>query len=156
MAAPNLIPVTAPRSARQRKAGASAEHQRELKLKRAIDRAANAIDRLETRAKSYDALLRTLQRRKQISLQRAEKIENEILERMRAANLVKLTGNDRTLTLRANALSLVVVDPSKVPAEYIREKLIQEVDKVAAKVALQRGEDVAGVKLTQSVSLIRK
>ena len=54
-------------------------------------------------------------------------------------------GNRVTLTKRGNALSLVVDDLELIPDTYRRTKTSSEPDKVAIKVALDRGEEIAGV-----------
>ena len=52
--------------------------------------------------------------------------------------------------------SLVVEDQSQIPSEYVRTKKQNEPNKVAIKVALERGVEIGGVRLVQSISLIRK
>jgi Siphovirus Gp157 len=86
---------------------------------------------------------------------RAGAIEERVLELMLEAGLDKLVGNRATLSKRANAFSLVVDDLKLIPAAYLRTKTSTEADKVAIKVALDRGEEVAGVHLLQSISLVR-
>lgn len=49
-----------------------------------------------------------------------------------------------------------MLDQNAIPAIYIREKLVSEPDKMQIKAALARGEEIAGVRLLQSVSLLRK
>lgn len=179
MAAPNFpsfarsapIPITAPRRpATALRTEAVAERERELRLKRDIDRVANAIDRAEQRAARFAAEIKRLQRRQQIQLQRAEHLETEVMKRMEAARLTKLTGCERTLTLRPNALSLVVLDESLIPQAYFREvPASKAADKTLIKAILARAaaptaseQEIAaaaaikGVKLMQTVSLIRK
>jgi Gp157 protein len=75
---------------------------------------------------------------------------------MSEAGLDKLVGNRATLTKRANAMSLVVDDQKLIPPTFLRTKTTTEADKVAIKVAIERGEEVSGVHMVQSISLIRK
>jgi hypothetical protein len=114
------------------KAEADATRQTEAKIKRAIDRTAHLLD------------------------QRVERIEEQTLTLMGEAGLEKLTGNKVTFSMRANAPSLVVEDQSQIPSEYIRTKSTTEPNKVAIKVALDRGVEIGGVRLVQSISLIRR
>jgi hypothetical protein len=145
--APRFVPFTQPRPK-------TAKPKRDPK--RWIDRSARVIDHYEARAQRFDALIEALQRRKQHALERMEKTENDVLTRMQQAGLEQLTGCEYTLSMRKNAAALQVIDQKRIPQEYLREKLIVEVDKIQVKAALPRGEDVPGVKLTQSVSLIRR
>lgn len=50
----------------------------------------------------------------------------------------------------------MIDDETKIPAEYMRETTVTEPDKLAIKAALTAGEEIAGVRLEQGVSLIRK
>lgn len=152
--APSLIPFPPRGSAR--KLSLRAQQNEQLRTKRKIDQADRVLSTLEERVSRIDQRMKELKRTKDLMLSRAEKIENGVLSEMQRLRAEQLIGNQVTLSTRANAPSLQVLDQSKVPAEYIREKLIQDVDKVAVKVALARGEEIDGVKLVQSVSLLRK
>jgi Gp157 protein len=138
------------------KAEADVSRQAEAKLKRAIDRTAHILDRLEARASSYDEQMKCLKGRREAAYRRVKHIEEQTLTLMEQAGLEKLTGNKVTLLMRANAPSLVVEDQSQIPCEYIRTKSTNEPNKVAIKVALDRGIEIGGVRLIQSISLIRK
>lgn len=157
MSSPAVVPFPRPprKPAAAQRREREAERERELKLKRSIDRSGQLLDRLEARAARYKAAAALAKQRAELACARAERIENAILERMQRANLQKLVGNAVTLSQRLNAPGLQVVDQRKVPSQFIRTKVTEEVDKAAAKVALARGEDVPGVKLVQTVSLIR-
>jgi transposase len=135
---------------------ADATRLAEAKVKRAIDRTAYLLDRLEARVSSCDEQIKHLKARKEAAYQRIERIEEQTLTLMEEAGLEKLTGNNVTFLMRANAPSLVVEDQSQIPSEYIRTKSTTEPNKVAIKVALERGVEISGVRLVQSISLIRK
>jgi Siphovirus Gp157 len=156
MAAPNFLPFKVPRpKAGSLRASAKASRERESGVKRAIDRADQVLSSLEARAAGFDRAIKALQARKKHALVRATAIEERVIELMSEAGLDKLVGNRATLSKRANALSLVVDDLNLIPAAYLRTKTITETDKVAIKVALDRGVEISGVHLTQSISLIR-
>lgn len=156
MAAARVIPFKVPRTRTALRNQASAENQREAGLKRAIDRAAAVLDRLEARAEACDKQAKALAARKKLACARAAAIEERILELMSEAHIEKLTGNHATLAKRPNALSLIVDDPALIPAEYLRTKTSSEPDKVRIKAALAQDLEVAGVRLVQSVSLLRR
>ncbi len=148
MAAPAVIPF--PPRGRKKRAGDPA------RLKRKIDQTDYVLSALEERVSRIDQQMKRLQQAKRIALGRAEKIENATLAWMQEIKAEQLIGNAVTLSTRANAASLQVLDQSKVPAAYIREKLITEVDKIQVKAALARGEEIEGVRLLQSISLLRR
>jgi Siphovirus Gp157 len=151
------LPFKVPaRTAKPQLAEREMERQRAAGFKRAIDRVDTVLTRLEDRAAACDVQIKFWQARKKLALARAAAIEERTLELMAAAGLEKLLGNRATLAKRANALSVVVDNQKLIPAAYLRTKTTREADKVAIKVALERGEEVAGVHLVQTVSLIRK
>jgi hypothetical protein len=49
-----------------------------------------------------------------------------------------------------------VDDQKLIPPAFLRTKTTSEADKVAIKVAIERGEEIAGVHMVQTISLIRK
>jgi hypothetical protein len=138
------------------KTEADVTRQGEAKLKRAIDRTARLLDRLEARASGYDEQIKCLKARREAASRRAKHIEEQTLTLMGEAGLEKLTGTKVTLLMRANPPSLVVEDQCQIPSEYIRTKSTNEPKKVAIKVALERGVEIGGVRLVQTISLIRK
>lgn len=157
MAAPSTIPITSAKLSRlEARQLAAAVREREARAKRAIDRKAAVLDRLEARAADFEAQIKALRVRKELALERVEAMENAILADMQERRLDKLIGIERTLALRANPARLVVEDENQIPREYMREKVISEPDKIQIKAALARQEEIAGVRLVQTVSLLRK
>jgi hypothetical protein len=150
------LPFKVPRQAKPDRSLRDAERHREAGIKTAIDRVAGALTRCEARAAATDLEIKRLQARKKMALARAAAIEERTLELMAAAGLEKLLGNRATLTKRANPISLIVDDQNLIPPAFLRTKTTSEVDKVAIKVALDGGEEIAGCHLVQTISLIRK
>lgn len=78
---------------------------RELETKKAIDRAAHVLDRLEARIADYDAqiqliteqYLKPLQQRKVCAQEKIEHLEDGILGKLSEANLDRADGFDREL-----------------------------------------------------------
>jgi hypothetical protein len=153
-AAPHLVPIR--RTAASIRRGAMESREREAQDKLSVDRDCGILDRLERRETAYKLLIAELKRRIDLVCRTAERIEERNLARMQAAGARQLLGNVRTLSLRENAPKLEVDDQAAIPADYIRTKVTTEPDKLQIKAALARGEDVAGVHLVQTVSLIRK
>jgi hypothetical protein len=58
--------------------------------------------------------------------------------------------------MRANPPRLIIEDETAIPKDYLREKVLIEPDKNSIKAALSLGEEIAGVKLVQTMSLLRK
>lgn len=133
-----------------------ASRRRGQQVKLAIDRTDTVLTSYEARIAGFDLEIKKLQARKKHAAARCAAIEDRVLELMSDAGLDKLTGNRATLSKRANALSLVVDDQKLIPPTFLRTKTTTQADKVAIKVALERGVEIGGVRLVQSISLIRK
>lgn len=128
----------------------------ELQQKKAIDRASNVLTRLEDRTAELAKEIARLQKRKALASKRFEAIEDRVIGQMQAAGLDRVDGFHASFALRPAPLALQVDDETQIPAEYFREKLSASVDKNAIKAALAAGVEVAGVSLSQKVSLVRK
>lgn len=152
----NLVRPRKP-TAVSRKAEANEQRDAETRLKRKVEQAHAVLTALEARSKRLALQMKELQQRKQAADRRAELIEDRILREMREAGLEKLAGLRTIFSVRPAGVPALVVDDGKlIPSEYIKETLVSSPDNPAIKAALARGEDVAGVRLVQSVSLIRK
>ena len=132
------------------------EKAAEFKAKQAIDRASAVLDRLEARTELYSKQMAQLQKRKAAAVARAARIEDSILTRLIAAGLDKASGFHVEFATRNAPAALDVLNESLVPKVYWREKVVASIDKNAVKAALAEGIEIAGVRLTSKVSLIRK
>jgi hypothetical protein len=129
----------------------------EFKVKAAIDRADAVLRRLEERQQVLAKQIAQLQKRKASAGDRAARIEDAILTRMIAAGLEKVDGFHVSMSTRNAPAALAVDDETMIPAEYFRTIPEQRaVDKNAVKAALAKGAEIAGVRLTSKVSLVRK
>lgn len=132
------------------------EKHQELAGKQAIDRASAVLDRLDARRVAYKSQIAELKKRDELAAARIARLEDEALARMDAAKLTAAAGFHVTFTARTAPAALDVLDESVIPPQYFREKLTCAVDKIAIKAALGAGAEIAGVRLTQKVSLLRK
>jgi hypothetical protein len=147
------------RTAGALKAAANVERDREAILKTKIDRIHQLLNRLEARAIACDLEVKRQQARKKAACARAEAIEDRVLREMQDAGLKELAGRSVTLIAREAGVSkLIVTDASLIPAIYMRvsKPPAPAPDAMQIKAALERGEDVAGVRLVRTVSLLRK
>jgi hypothetical protein len=156
----DLQPVT------QKKNVVEIRHEkfRELETKKAIDRAARVLDRLEQRVSEYDAeieriseqYLKPLQQRRACAQRRIERLEDQVIEKFCEAHIEHADGFHRELRIVACPKAVQVDNLSAIHNEYIRNK--PEADKVAIKRALERNRDlvIPGVHLTQKMRLVRK
>lgn len=127
----------------------------EIAAKQAIDRANGILDALEARRAIYKAQTAALKKRDELAAARIDHIEDAILTWMEQAKLTAAAGFHVTFTARPAPAALDVLDESLIPDDYIREKTVTAPDKVAIKRALAAGEEIAGVRLTQKISLVR-
>jgi hypothetical protein len=157
MAAPSVVPITkAKLTALDKRREAALESQRQGEYKASIDDRAAVLDSLDRDVFGIDEEMRLLRERKQRKLSEIETLENTLLEEMHSLKAQKLVGNERTLLMRANPPRLIIEDETAIPKDYLREKVLIEPDKNSIKAALSLGEEIAGVKLVQTMSLLRK
>lgn len=136
------------------------ENTPELRTKRAIDRTHKILDRLDARIEDYNFQIAAFERGKKILAARKQRIEEETLRRMSAAQVEHLDGLVHQFDSVPCPAAVAVDDEKLIPAEYIRPPKPGKPapDKVAIKVALERDKDliIPGVHLTQGVRLARK
>lgn len=124
--------------------------------KQKIDRVNAALSALENLAQHASEEIERLQRRKQSALANAERLKAYVIEVMAANGLKKLEGLTSGFTLRCNAPGIDVVNAEAVPAEFIELRESRQVNKRAIKDAMAHGADVPGVRLVQTLSLVRR
>ncbi len=151
-----LVRPTPKRTAAGAKAAAHSERDREARLKTKIEQADRVLDRLAAREKALAERIKALQSSRAVNYRRTERIEDRILTEMTEAGLKTCSGLRCTMSARPAPAALVVDDESLIPPEFVSERLVTSVDKVAVKLALAKGAEIGGVHLTQKVSLIRK
>jgi len=121
-----------------------------------IDRVSAALSQLEAVAQHATEEIERLQKRKASALQNAERLKAYVIDVMASRGLKKLEGNTSGFTLRCNAPGVDIVNPEAVPAEFIQVRESRQPDKRAIKDALAHGIDVPGVRLVQTLSLVRR
>ena len=155
-----VVPPARP-SIAARRAAALSEAQAETQLKENVERVNAILDRLEARDAVLAAMIAALQKQKAGLAKRAEKIEDAVLIYMEDAGLKTLAGIRSSLRAQPAAPSLVVVNESLIPRQYMKpaKPVPPTPDKVAIKAALAK-DDVSpaqwGCKLVSKISLIRK
>lgn len=80
--------------------------------------------------------------------------EQSVMHWMLDANVKSIDFGDKKITVKENAGSLIVENEDIIPQKYIRQKIVNSVDKIWIKEALKNGEEVAGVKLEPSYTLL--
>ncbi len=122
-----------------------------------VDRTAGVLAQLEADAAAAAAECARLADRRKRFERHAARLADYVLAALSASNLNELRGNTATLTRRANPVSVVVDDPTAVPAEFLRvpDPPPPSPDKAAIKAALKAGGDVSGCRLIQAQRLVR-
>ena len=123
-----------------------------------VDRVNAALSQLEATAQHATNEIERLQARKQAATENAQRLKNYVIDVMASRGLKKLEGITSGFTLRANAPGVEILNQEAVPAQFIqvRESITQCVDKRGIKDAIARGADVPGVRLVQTLSLVRR
>lgn len=121
-----------------------------------IDRVNGALSQLEALAQHATEEIDRLQKRKASALRNADRLKHYVLDVMAGAGLKKLEGMTSGFTMRCNAPSVDIFDMEMIPEDFIRIVETRSADKRAIKEAIARGGDVPGVRLVQTLSLIRR
>jgi hypothetical protein len=83
-----------------------------------------------------------------------QRLYDEMLYNMQAAQIERIVGPTMTITIRQNPESVDVFDAAQIPADYMREvPATFAPDKALIKAALKSDADVPGCKLTRTLKL---
>jgi hypothetical protein len=157
-----LFPPAAPKGGAARRSAAAGRNDQEAQTKRNVERSNAVLDRLEARQAGFAAELKRIQKRKNATAARIERIEDEILTYMEDEKIELLAGIRCTMRAQAAAAALEVTDETLIPQQYMRQPPAppRSPDKVAIKAALAKLPDMDpgdwGCKLSSKISLIRK
>jgi hypothetical protein len=111
-----------------------------------MDSLAEAVTRSKDRIDLYKRAIMSLEFLSQ-------SLESRLKQSMMELNRTELNGRDARFTLRQNPPSVDIVDPNKITAEYTREKITIEVDKMKIKEDLLSGKEVPGALLKRTIAL---
>lgn len=124
--------------------------------KEKIDRTSAVLSQLEAVAQHASDEIDRLQKRKASALRNADRLKRYVLDVMAGAGMKKLEGFTSGFTMRCNAPSVDVLDMEQLPAAFVRIVETRAADKQAIKNAIAQGVDVPGVRLVQTLSLLRR
>ena len=88
--------------------------------------------------------------------ERKKSLKKMIIETMKSLNLKRIETETGTFTIRNNAPCLVIDDESLIPNQFITIVQTNKIEKNEIKKAIKNGEDVEGVHLENSESLLIK
>jgi len=125
----------------------------ELSIK-ASNVAAFALN-IEAEAEAVKAAEDKLKKRRMMLEKRATYLRQYLLNNMQAAGITEIAAIDKSFRARvmAGRDSVMIDDETKLPLDYISEKLIREPDKVLIGKAIKDGHDVPGARLERKPSL---
>jgi hypothetical protein len=89
--------------------------------------------------------------------QAATRLKQHVIAAFERARTRKMAGNCHALSLSYNAPAVDVLDPDAVPERYKLHEVTERtsIDKRAIKAVMANGDFVPGIRLTQTISLIR-
>lgn len=110
----------------------------------------DALDQMAERLKSYSKEMAA-------GAKSMERISDALADRMKQVMLAngtpEIKGHKYKFKLSSSAPKVVVLNEGEIPAVYTREKVLIEIDKVAIKNAVEKGETVPGVSVERGFSL---
>jgi len=104
------------------------------------------IDAAKTEKKKIDAYIKSLESRKK----RLEGAYMQAMEMMHMKSIMTARGE---MKIKKNPPAVIIDDVTKIPTQYMRQKVEIAPDKAAIKAALKSGETIEGAHIEQGVSL---
>ena len=83
-----------------------------------------------------------------------KKLKEKIFETMKALKAKKIETATGAFTIKNNPASLIIDDKNLIPARFIKTEQIDKIEKGEIKKAIKNGEEIAGVHLETSQSLL--
>ena len=83
-----------------------------------------------------------------------KKLKEKIFETMKALKAKKIETPTGAFTIKNNPASLIIDDKNLIPAKFIKTEQIDKIEKEEIKKAIKNGEEIAGVHLETSQSLL--
>ena len=111
-----------------------------------IDEVISYVQDAESRADGVMRRVRDLQDRKKRFETRSKKARELIGRLMEAGNLKKYEGDFATVSIKAKAPEPIILDESKIPAEYFVEQ-DPKLNRMLLRTAAKGGQDIPGVTL---------
>lgn len=141
----------------EREAAAAAIAQQLDLTRDKIDRVAGELATLDHAAGACEAERGRLAKRQAAIEAQALSLKKHTIAAFERARTRKMAGNTHSLSLRYNTPAVDVLDPEAVPAKYKLHEVVERtsIDKRAIKAVMATGEFVPGVRLTQTISLLR-
>jgi hypothetical protein len=121
-----------------------------------VDRVSAALGQLDAAEEACTAEIQRLQTRKQSIMRAADRLKNYVLDVMQSTGLRKLEGRTSGLAMRCNAPSVEVIEETSIPPAFFDVTEVSRLDKRRLKAAVANGEFVPGVRLVQTLSLVRR
>lgn len=114
------------------------------------------IKNLEAETVAIETEIKRLQQRKKVTENRIARLKDYLKDFTVSTEQRKYNAGLFTLTLRKNAPCVNVVDLKAIPNTFIKKEVIETVDKAAIKKAIKEGQEVAGIELMQTESILIK
>ncbi len=122
-----------------------------------VDRVSAALGQLDAAEEACTAEIQRLQARKQQSIMRAaDRLKAYVLDVMQSTGLRKLEGRTSALSMRCNAPSMEILDEASIPPAFFDVTEVSRLDKRRLKAAVAGGEFIPGVRLVQTLGLVRR
>ena len=114
------------------------------------------IKNLESETAAIETEVKRLQQRKKATENKINRLKEYLKDFTSTTENKKYNTGLFTLSLRKNTPSVNVVDLKAIPNTFIKKEVVETVDKAAIKKAIKDGQEVAGIELIQSESILIK
>ncbi len=113
------------------------------------------IKDLETDAVMMQKYEENMRNRRKSIERTIERLRDYLKFNLQASKIKTIKGTEFDISIR-KTIPKLIIDETKLGKEWYHEKVIQNVDKEALRVALEAGSDIEGALLQEQVSLIIK
>ena len=114
------------------------------------------IKNLESETVAIETEVKRLQQRKKATENKINRLKEYLKDFTSTTENKKYNTGLFKLSVRKNAPSVNVVDLKAIPNTFIKKEVVETVDKAAIKKAIKDGQEVAGIELIQSESILIK
>ena len=113
---------------------------------RYLNEVQEAIDKAKENKKKLDSFIKAMENRK-------KRVEKAYIFAMNNMNIKSILTGWGEMKVKKNPPAVVIDDPAKLPAKYLKTTITTTPNKTEIKAALKAGENIEGCHLEQAVSL---
>jgi hypothetical protein len=125
--------------------------ENDIQLKEKIDAYVNVWDSIDAKIEQLESRTKLIQDKINILNTEREKLKTRL--KISLGEIKQIKGNNSKIKVYTSNQRLDVAVDAVIPLEFMRRKIIHEIDKVELKKKIKEGLEIPGVKLTDTISI---